>query len=264
MVPVKRQLGCLAVALVVAFATAGRAGAEADGMVIRVMDHLLFIDSGQRQGVQQGDLFNILSTNIISHPITGDTLAVAPKNVGAIRVLQVYEKMSLSEVIHLNEGADPMLMQISRVKDPMRLQELESYTKRRVQMASSSGVSPWLGVVPGLYQIRLGAPVKGWIIIGVQAVTLGTAITYRLDSNDWLDQYKALPETSSQFDFYFNEASDRRRTSNRLFWLAGAVYAYNLIDSMWMGGRTTGLMASRFKPRWKMGLGLDRNGHTLV
>ena len=233
-------------------------------MVIRVMDELLFIDSGQRQGVEEGDLFNILSTNIVSHPITGDTLAVSPKNIGAIRVLQVYEKMSLAEVIHLSEGTDPMLMQISRVKDPMRLQELESYTKRRVQRASRSGVSPLLGIVPGLYQIRSGSQAKGWIIIGVEAVTLGAAIAYRLDSNDWLDQYKALPETSTQFDFYFNEASNRRSTSNRLFWLAGAVYAYNLIDSMWMGGRTGGMMASQSERSWQMGMDLDRDGHTLL
>ena len=261
MITIKRQLCCLAVGLGVVLGMIAPVGAQVDGMVIRVMDRLLFIDAGQHQGVQEGEFFNILSTNIVSHPITGDTLAIAPKNIGAIRVIQVYEKMALGEVIQLQEDTDPMLMQISRVKDTMRRQELEAHLQWHVKTAKRSGLSPLLGFVPGVYQIRSGSPVKGWIIAGVQGIALGSGIVYRLQSNDWLDQYNALPETSKQFDFYFEGASDRRRMSNRLFLLAGAVYTYNLIDAMWMSGRSNGMGVGQAQRRWEIGMGLAREGH---
>ena len=253
--------GTIVMALVATSAApAGAADHEmAQGLIIRYEMGLIYIDVGQNQGVMKGDLYDVLSSEILAHPLTGDTLAVTPKRVGAIQVYQVLPRMSVAKLVHMMPGEDPLLKPIARVRDPERLAEVEHYMKRAMFKASGTYAPRRLAIFPGIYQMQTGAKRKGWMMLGVEAASLIGAIAYRTSSNDWYDQYQNLPNDTSpsDFDFYYTEASDRRATSNRLFWIAGAVYVYNWIDVLWMGG-TANLASSTSAPR-TLGLGLRQN-----
>ena len=223
----------------------------------------MFIDLGKRDGVMEGDLFDLMSAEVLTHPLTGDTLAITPKSVGAIRVRQVEEKLAIAELLHIQGGHDPMLMPVSRVQDPERLAEIETYLRRRMYGPGGAN-SRNLALIPGLYQLKTGEKNKGWTLMGLEAVSLIAAISYRIDSNNWFDQYHEL-ETGQNFDYYFDGAQSRRRWSNRFFWLAGAVYVYNLADVFMLG---KGMAMSASPPRaprpLALGLGLNREGMALL
>ena len=87
----------------------GTAGAQlpAKGLVIKNTDGLIFIDMGRQDNVMKGDLFDIIDNDVVLHPLSGDTLSVTPRSVGALKVLQVYPKMSLAELLHIQGGKDP-------------------------------------------------------------------------------------------------------------------------------------------------------------
>lgn len=237
--------------------------AEDAPMIIRVKDRLAYIDAGAKDGLQAGEVFDILAVDVIAHPLTGDTLAVTPKSVGTLRVHQVFDKMAVARILMLDEGTDPMLARIGRVTDTERLQKIEAMMQRQAVMPMVSGVSRGLGLVPGLYQIKTESPVKGWALLGLETASLAAAIGYRVNSNDWKDSYDSLePGTpQSEFEFFFQKASDRRRTSNRLFWVAGALYAYNWVDILW--GRKAAMHMHR-TPRWQAGLSLSRQGSPML
>ena len=69
----------------------GTAGAQlpAKGLVIKNTDGLIFIDMGRQDNVMKGDLFDIMDNDVVLHPLSGDTLSVTPRSVGALKVLQV-------------------------------------------------------------------------------------------------------------------------------------------------------------------------------
>ena len=226
--------------LACAAALVAPASAEDGPMIIRVKGDLVYLDAGRGAGIGEGDVYDILSPDIIAHPLTGDTLAVTPNRVGSVRVHQVFDKLSVGLLLQLNDGVDPMLMQLGRVTDAVRLQEVEAMASRQLRVTpASSGLSQAFGLVPGLYQIKSEERVKGWALLGASSAALALGVAYRISSDDWLDQYERLPQNTdpSVFDSYFNEATDRRRSSNRFFWLAGAVYAYNWIDILWSRSR---------------------------
>ena len=199
---------------------------KAEGMVIRVQQStqstLVFIDVGANDGVMKGDLYNIVSSEVLSHPLTGDTLAVTPMNVGAIQVHQVNEKLAIAKLLHLMAGEDAMLKPIAKVQDPDRLEEIEKLVSRARFKARGGSAPRNTALIPGMYQMKVGEKRKGWALLASDAVALVAAIGYRTNSNDWNDQYNNLPAglPDSQYEFYFSRAEDRRKTSNRLFWLA--------------------------------------------
>jgi len=205
------------------------------GFIIRDVDRAVYIDLGRRDSVRVGDLYSIVDTEVFANPLSGDTLAVSPKSVGTLRVRQVFEKMSLAEVLQLQRGRDPMMMRIQPVRDPERLAEIEEYLQ---SPAYTRGFRPSRRamLIPGLQQLRSGQKGKGLTLMGMEAVSLACAIGYRVSSNDWKDQYDNLPAglSRSEYDHYFHEADKRRTRSNRFFWLAGAVYAYHLADLLWL------------------------------
>ncbi len=227
----------LIVLLAALFFTAESSAAQmpTKGIIIRVMDRLLFIDMGSQDGVQEGDIFDIVDAEVITHPLSGDTLSVTPRSIGALRVRQVYPKMALAELMHIQGAKNPMLMQIAPIQDPERLMEVERFLK---QSPMGGGVSQRSVLVPGLYQYRMGGKRKGLGFMGVELTALTLGMIYRSDSNSWFDAYNELPPGTapSVFDDRFSKASDLRSWSNRFFLLAGAVYVYNLVDVMWMGG----------------------------
>jgi hypothetical protein len=242
------------------------AGGSEGPMIIRVKDNLVYLDAGQAKGISRGAVYDILSTDIISHPLTGDTLAVSPKSVGSIRIHQVFEKLSVGLVLRLEDGVDPMLMRVGRVTDAVRLQEIESMMVRREQVfsPSRSGLSRSYGLVPGLYQIKSGKRGKGWTLLGLEAAALAVGVGYRISSNDWLDQYDRLPQNTEAavFDSYFDEASNRRSTGNRFLWIAGALYAYNWIDVLWTRSNSAGM--AQTLPSTRLDLGTSSQGGPLV
>ena len=256
----RRKSGLLFLVL----AMLGTAGAQmpAKGLVIKNADGLIFIDMGRKDNVMKGDLFDIIDNEVVLHPLSGDTLSVTPRSVGGLKVPQVYPKMSLVELLHIQSGRDPMLMQVVQIQRPDRLVEIERYMKQG--MAVASGASPRLRLVPGLYQYRKGEKAKGLALLGLEATALVLGMSYRLSGNDWYAQYEELgPGLSpTDYDFYYNGASDRRSMSNRLFWLAGALYAYNLVDVMWMGGNQMPLNA-RVERKTDFGPGLSAEGRPM-
>lgn len=229
------------------------------GLIIRVMDRLLFIDMGSQDGVQEGDIFDIVDAEVVTHPLSGDTLSVTPRSVGALRVRQVYPKMALAELMHIQGAKNPMLMRIAPIQDPERLMEVERFLK---QNPMGGGVSQRSVFVPGLYQYHMGDKRKGLALLGAELTALTLGIIYRNDSNSWFDSYKELPPGTapSVFDDRFNKASDLRSWSNRFFLLAGAIYAYNLVDVMWMGGG----MSMRPQSKLSLDIGIAGKGAPLL
>lgn len=228
---------------------------QPEGFVIQVEEGLVWIDLGERSGVLRGDVFDIISAEIVTHPITGDTLAITPKSVGVIRVVQVFERMSLAEVMRLDEGYDPLLMQVAHISDPEHLAEVENYLQAQAYHAQRSGVPRWQAVVPGLVQVRTGVVTKGWTLMAVEGAALAAGISLRLNSQDWYDVYEHYDGTGqpdkgrAYYDKTFNMARSRRQWSNRCFWLAGAAFAYHCADLLWLGGGTAAHAAS-LAPPW--------------
>ena len=249
---------CLATSM---FCQIASAKTEDKGVIIRVVEGLVYIDIGQREGVMEGDPFDIIAYEVLSHPLTGDTLAVTPKSVGAVRVRQVLPKMSIAKVIQLNSGFDPMLMEIARVQSPERLMEIEMLAKH--SMYASMGISKRMAFIPGLYQMKMGETRRGWALLVLDSVALVAGIGYRVSSNDWRNQYKQMKHgTSDDFKFYFNEANDRRKLSNRFLWLAGALYAYNWVDVLWMGNG--GMSLKKSQRSLGLGFGISTDGNPMM
>jgi hypothetical protein len=245
--------------------TSSMPGIDGDGYIIRVQTgNLVLIDLGQGDGVAPGDLFDIVSAEILRHPLRDTILAVTPKAIGAVQVKQVYPRMSLALIIDLDAGEDPMLKSIMRVRNPDRIDDLAKAMTRQVFRVASSGVSLRTAVIPGIYQKQIGERTKGWALLGLETVALIGGFAYRSSSNDWLDQYHALDTSfpQTEFDRYFNEAQDRRKMSNRLFWVAGALYLYNWADVLWMGSAPR--LASTAGPRTQVGVGLADRGQPML
>jgi len=122
-----------------------------------------------------------------------------------------------------------------------------------------------LAIVPGLHQIRLGEKRKGWALLATGTVSFIAGIGYRSSSNDWLDQYENLPAglPQAEYDRYFSTADERRSRSNRLFWLAGAAYAYSWADVLWLGRSASAMRSGPLQPQTEMGLGFAADGEPL-
>ena len=234
------------------------------GLIIKNTDGLIFIDMGRQDNVMKGDLFDIIDEDVVLHPLNGDTLSVTPKSVGALKVLQVYPKMALVELLHIQGNKDPMLMRVAQIQSPDRLVEIERYMKKSHAIAIG-GASPRLSLVPGLYQYQMGDRIKGLSLLGVEVASLALGVGYRLSSDDWFTQYEGLGPglAPTDYDFYFDEASGRRTWSNRFFLMAGALYAYNLIDVMWMGSNQIP-MSAQIEKKTELGLGIDRAGRPML
>lgn len=212
---------------------------EGDGLIIRIQAaDLVFIDRGAEHNISRGDLFDIISSEMLIHPLSDSILAVTPKSVGSLQVLQVYPRTSLAKLIQLDRDEDPMLKPIARVRDPDRRARIEKQMLRGMRAASGMDASRRLAAIPGLYQTRIGETRKGWGLMAATGLSLVGGLAYRSNSNDWYDQYQNLPAglPESDYTFYFTKAQDRRSLSNKLFWLAGALYVYNWADILWLSG----------------------------
>lgn len=238
--------------------------AEGDGLIIRIQSaDLVFIDRGAEHNINRGDLFDIISSEMLIHPLSDSILAVTPKSVGSLQVLQVYPRTSLAKLIQLDRDEDPMLKPIARVRDAERRATIEKQMLHGMRVASGMDVSRRLAIIPGLYQTRIGETRKGWALMAATGLSLVGGFAYRSNSSDWYDQYQSLqaglPE--SKYTQYFTKAQDLRSRSNRLFWLAGALYVYNWADIMWLGSGS-GMAAQTPPPgsRLHVALGMGSAG----
>jgi hypothetical protein len=107
--------------------------------------------------------------------------------------------------------------------------------------------------------MRIGEKRKGWALLAAEVLSLAGGFAYRSNSNDWYDQYQNLSAglTEGDYALYFDKAQDRRRLSNNLFWLSGALFVYNWVDVLWLGeGAGTAYQAAP-TPGLTVGLGLQ-------
>ena len=231
-----------------------------DGLIVRIQAaDLVFIDRGAEHNISRGDLFDIVSSEMLVHPLSDSILAVTPKSVGAIQILQIYDRTSLARLVQLDAGEDPMLKPVVRVTDAERMAQIEKQMMRGLRMASGMNVPRRVAVIPGLYQLRMEEKRKGWGLLIASGASLVGGLAYRSNSNDWNDQYQNLPAglPKSDYTFYFTKAQDRRSLSNNLFWLAGALYVYNWVDILWLGESAN--MA--YRPTAAMGLTVGLSDH---
>ncbi|MFC1525770.1 hypothetical protein ACFL6X_03045 [Candidatus Latescibacterota bacterium] len=265
----KRRLviGAALIAALMAVPVASQESVELahDGTIIRVELPIVFIDLGVKSGIMKGDLYDIVAPEVLAHPLTGDTLAITPQAVGAIQVRQVFERMSVARIVDFPPGEDPMLKPIARVTDPQRIEAIQKKMQRGLFEAAGMRASLRLALAPGLYQLRTERPHKGLAIAALEIGSLLAGFAYRSSSDDWYDQYRSLQAglAQSEYDRYFDEASSRRTWSNRLYWLAGAVYVYNWVDVLWLGNSGAMPLASR-QPAFQMGLGAASDGRPLL
>lgn len=208
-----------------------------EGIIVQVEGNLVYIDAGQSTGIMEGDLLDIMSADVLTHPLSGDTLAVTPVAVGALRVRQVFERLALAELIHLEPGQDPMLMPVFRIMDPDRMAQVMLYAQHYAYSSAAARNPRRLALVPGLYQLKAGSSPKGWVLLGAEAASLAAGIIGRIQSNNYYDNYHRLDSrySAEEFDHQFERANTWRKRSNVSFWLAGALYAYNWMDVLWPG-----------------------------
>ncbi|MCC7260940.1 MAG: hypothetical protein IT369_00325 [Candidatus Latescibacteria bacterium] len=227
-----------------------------EGVIIRVDGSLAYIDAGQQQGLMEGDLLDIMSTEVLTHPLTGDTLSVTPTAVGALRVRQVFPRFAIGELVHVEPGQDPMLMPVYRIMDPERMSQVMLYAQHFAYEVAGSGVPRRRALIPGLYQLKLGSPAKGWALLGLEAAALTAGVLSHVQSANYYDNYKGLGtgHTTQQFDYQFERANTWHNRSKTAYWLAGAVVAYNWIDVLWLGKA----------PAVESGLELSRQGTPLL
>ncbi len=266
MVNLRARLVCL-----LCLSVAGMAhGQMMDGgtIVKMISGDLVYVDKGANANVMTGDIFDIVSDETVYHPLTDSVLAVTTTTIGAIKILQVFEKTALAKLVHIQLGKDPMLKQVVPISGPERLADLESQMMRD-DRGLSAGLSRRLAIVPGLYQMEMGERRKGWVLMGLEAATLVAGLSYRSSSDDWKDQYDRLTSSHHDFDRYLNGAKDRRTWSNRFLTLAAVVYAYSWFDVLWEGsGMPINMKVdqrrARRQPVMQLGVGTDQSGSSLL
>ena len=85
-------------------AAAPHAAQPTRGYVLQVKGKLVYLDLGLRDNVRVGDTFEIIRDEEIVHPITGENLG-GKSTVGVVKVTQVFEKLSVAEVVSMLPGA---------------------------------------------------------------------------------------------------------------------------------------------------------------
>lgn len=234
------------------------------GVIIKEEGSLVWVDLGQTHGIVDGDLFDIVAAEKLVHPVTDSVLAITQKAIGAIRVRQVWEKMSLAQLLYIRPGDSAMLKQVVRIKDAERQLEIKKFGDGWMGGEPVAAVSSLAALVPGLYQIQNGATAKGWTLLGAETLSMVLALAYRIDSNDWYETYNNLPAglTEERYSFYFDGARDRRNWSNRFLWFGGALFAFNLIDNIWMSDHRS-LSAKSYESRsFRLEVSTDPIGHS--
>jgi hypothetical protein len=94
--------------------------------------------------------------------------------------------------------------------------------------------------IPGMVQLGNGETIKGWSIIGGEAVTLiGGVVGWYLSESEY-DKYKSLPKTATQdeFDKHLNNSEFYGTVAVGSFIGFGAIYLYSVIDAIWLSRKS--------------------------
>ena len=94
-------------------------GKSSKGYVLHVKGKLVYLDLGMRDGVRVGDSFEIIRMEELVHPVTGEHHG-GKSTIGTVRVTQVFEKLSIAEVLSTLPGAEMTKMDRIRMgNEPM-------------------------------------------------------------------------------------------------------------------------------------------------
>ena len=108
-----------------------------------------------------------------------------------------------------------------------------SYQRKAKPTKTIENVSPF---IPGLPQLNKGETIKGYGIIGGEGVTLLSGVVFWISSASEYSAYKNLGATATQADFnsHYNNSNLFGTISIMSFVFTGAVYAYSVVDAMFL------------------------------
>ena len=95
--------------LIVLCFTLAPALAQDGGYVLQVAGRLVFVDQGEQDNIRPGDLLQVIRQEVIKHPETGENLA-GEVALGAVRVVEVFPRISTAEVVDLVKGMNLELL----------------------------------------------------------------------------------------------------------------------------------------------------------
>jgi len=96
---------------------------DRQGYALRTSGRLIFIDVGEEDQVQPGDLFQVVRHETIIHPATGEDLS-QPLPLGIVRVVEVFPKFATSEVVDLEPDVDMEMLDTESKQGIIRIQVL--------------------------------------------------------------------------------------------------------------------------------------------
>ena len=104
-------------------ASALPAAGQEPGYVLQVQGRLVFIDKGMQDNIQPDDLFEVVRQETIIHPVTGENLG-GRVHLGAVRVIEVFSRLSTAEVVDLVKGMGPEVLDQEAKQGLIRVQPL--------------------------------------------------------------------------------------------------------------------------------------------
>jgi hypothetical protein len=175
--------------------------AQDEGYVLQVAGRLVFVDQGEQDNMRPGDFLQVVRQEVINHPETGENLA-GEVALGAVRIIEVFPRLSTAEVVDLIKGMDLALLDREArqglIRTRMLPPEAEMVVLERVHARASGMMAPagkWnpdgvLGQFVAEVHLGLGSrPEIAWPAFTYQLVgasTVGTqlpsVILARVDS----------------------------------------------------------------------------------
>jgi hypothetical protein len=159
----------------------GPALAQNEGYMLQVAGRLVFVDQGEQDNVRPGDLLQVIRQEVIRHPETGENLA-GEVALGAIRIVEVFPRLSTAEVVDLVKGMDLALLDSEARQGLIRVRmlppEAEMIILERVHARETGMIAPADQLNPDgvlrqfVTEFRLGA--------GSRPDVLWPAFTYQL------------------------------------------------------------------------------------
>ncbi len=125
-------------------------GQESEGYVVQVEGRLVFIDKGSQDNVYPDNLYQVVRQETIIHPVTGENLG-GQVPLGAVRVVEVFPRLSTAEVVDLVRGMDLEMLDKEAKQGKIRIrplpEEMEETMKK--QMEVEPGMQPMRAAMGG-------------------------------------------------------------------------------------------------------------------
>jgi hypothetical protein len=120
--------------------------------------------------------------------------------------------------------------------------------------------------IPGLPQLEKGETMKAYGIMGGEAVTLLSGLIFMVSSNSEYSKYKALDSTAApaEFDSHYNKSNSYGTMSIASFALMGAVYAYSVVDAMFLSKPSPKTVKKHYKKVKRYGIYLEPQGNGIT